>query len=587
MELLAGVSLLLSLGNLASGAAEPGCGSPAFSSRIVGGSDAAAGSWPWQVSLFRGKALICGGSVISERWLLTAAHCVSGSNDASLYSVRLGALNLSTVNSYEIASSVKQIVLHPNYSNTTSAGDLALLQLNTSVTFSQFIRPVCLPDNSTAFPEGMNCTVTGWGNVNHSKSLPPPSTLQQVVVPLVEQKSCDQMYHQNSTVAPTLAIIRPDMICAGLAAGGKDSCQGDSGGPLVCRLNSTWFQVGIVSWGTGCALPNRPGVYTRVSYYRDWIVGIITPNLTALSASPSTVATTTEECGKVRLSGRIMGGQDAQEGAWPWQVSLRRNGVHICGGSLISRNWVISAAHCVEGFDAALFSVFLGSYALTLPSFHEVSVRVGRIIVHPAYHLQSGSGDIALLELGRQVSYTSYALPVCLPAGDVLFPTGLKCWVTGWGNIKYGTSLPSPAILQEVQVPLIDAKTCDDLYHLQSGADQSRAIATDNICAGYAAGGKDSCQGDSGGPLVCAENGRWFLAGIVSFGEGCGEVNRPGVYTLLTAYSDWIVENVPEAAVNMRGVNFTSPANYSSVTHSGSYAGVPSIFVVALMLIIQ
>ncbi|KAM9305332.1 prostasin-like [Gastrophryne carolinensis] len=120
-------------------------------------------------------------------------------------------------------------------------------------------------------------------------------------------------------------------------------------------------------------------------------------------------------------------------------------------------------------------------------------------------------------------------------------------------------SLPSPQTLQKAAVPLIDRRTCDSLYHLQSNINPNLSIIlSDMICAGYKGGGIDSCQGDSGGPLVCSQDGRWFLAGLVSWGEGCGEPNRPGVYTRLASYEAWIKSYVPGVEENMLNVTFNT-----------------------------
>ncbi|CAH2308074.1 transmembrane protease serine 9-like [Pelobates cultripes] len=546
-------------------------GLPTPSSRIVGGSNAEVGAWPWQAALIWQNVFICGGSLISYRWVITAAHCFERdpgaeavievtfliiqlfnslrhcslreyqplwllrSNNVSLYQVWLGAYNLSILVNGEIKSNVIRIILHPNYNSTSHVGDIALLELSSSVTLSQSISPVNLPNDNTTFPSGMDCTVTGWGNLNSSQTLPYPYTLQQVVLPLVDQQSCNQMYQNNTNIS----LIQNDMICAGFKAGGKDSCQGDSGGPLVCPLNGTWYLVGIASWGIGCALANFPGVYIQVSFYRDWILGYTSSDLQRIW-----------DCGEVQISSRIMGGTSSEPGEWPWQASLRLNGKHLCGGSLISNKWVVTAAHCVKNYAESNLSLYLGSYNLTQQNPYEISIAVKRKIVYPTYSAINNTGDISLLELVTEVNYTRYILPVCLPNPGVQFPTGLLCWVTGWGYISSGVSLPAPGTLQEVAVPLIDAQTCDTLYHVQSSVSQSVAIVTDGmICAGYVNGVKDSCQGDSGGPLVCATGGRWFLAGLVSFGVGCGMKNRPGVYTLLTTYNDWIRVTVRRVTV--------------------------------------
>uniref|UniRef100_A0A6I8QA87 Serine protease 36 n=1 Tax=Xenopus tropicalis TaxID=8364 RepID=A0A6I8QA87_XENTR len=251
--------------------APPSCGSPLVSSRIVGGTDAREGAWPWQVSLRYRGFHICGGSVIGTQWILTAAHCFGKSQSPSNYKVRLGAYRLAQTSPNEITYTVDRIIVNPQYNSSTLFGDIALIRLTSPITYTKYILPVCLPSTSNSFTDGMECWVTGWGTISLYVNLPYPKTLQEVMTPLINRTRCDQMYHIDSPVSASSEIIPSDQICSGYSDGGKDSCKGDSGGALVCKIQGVWYQIGIVSWGVGCALPNRPGVYTLVPAYQSCV----------------------------------------------------------------------------------------------------------------------------------------------------------------------------------------------------------------------------------------------------------------------------------------------------------------------------
>uniref|UniRef100_A0A8D2DYN2 Peptidase S1 domain-containing protein n=1 Tax=Sciurus vulgaris TaxID=55149 RepID=A0A8D2DYN2_SCIVU len=227
---------------------------------IVGGHSAPRGRWPWQVSLrvysYRWAAWVhsCGGSLIQEQWVLTAAHWHGAAGDIFLY----GDTKLLRVN---------RVIVHPDYVDATLGSDVALLHLAEPTEYSANIRPVKLSSFSDDITPRDQCWVTGWGYVN---SLPPPYRLQQVNVQVVENTVCEQQYH-NATRHhhQEQRIILEDMLCAG--SEGRDSCFGDSGGPLVCKVTGSWTLVGVVSWGYGCALHDFPGVYARVQSFVPWI----------------------------------------------------------------------------------------------------------------------------------------------------------------------------------------------------------------------------------------------------------------------------------------------------------------------------
>uniref|UniRef100_A0A8D0LBM7 Serine protease 27 n=1 Tax=Sphenodon punctatus TaxID=8508 RepID=A0A8D0LBM7_SPHPU len=284
-------------------------------------------------------------------------------------------------------------------------------------------------------------------------------------------------------------------------------------------------------------------------------------------------------CGRPTALNRNVGGEDSVEGEWPWQASLKMNENHVCGASLITKQWVITAAHCFQNKDPSLYHVVLGANKLENSWRNKVLMDVGEIITHPKYAGEATSGDIALVRLTQPVKFTDYILPICLPAASVSFPPGKKCWVTGWGDINEGQDLPPPQTLQKLQVPIIDTRTCRRLYNIDMGDRLPRkAIQDDMMCAGYAEGMKDTCKGDSGGPLVCKEATEWLLVGIISWGEGCAVRNRPGVYIRVTAYQDWIQQHIPD----MEFIGEGRMKNQGAARHCGGWTSTVAALVALL-----
>ncbi|XP_069974520.1 ovochymase-1-like [Penaeus vannamei] len=232
--------------------------------KIVGGVTTEENEYPWQAGLvFSGSSSVfCGGSILKRNWVLTAAHCaenIAGREDN--YEVLIGAHNLRVSANAEKRHAIKRTIIHPDYEDETVDNDIALLEVE-PIEFSRRVTPVCLPEQTDAYDDVL-ATVTGWGTLSAGGD--PSDWLMEVTLPTMSNDQCMATYSD---------LITKNMICAGLEVGGKDSCQGDSGGPMVTLRASNraqFEQIGIVSWGAGCAEPGKPGVYTRITEYLTWI----------------------------------------------------------------------------------------------------------------------------------------------------------------------------------------------------------------------------------------------------------------------------------------------------------------------------
>nr|XP_009422519.3 transmembrane protease serine 13 isoform X3 [Pan troglodytes] len=249
-------------------------------------------------------------------------------------------------------------------------------------------------------------------------------------------------------------------------------------------------------------------------------------------------------CGLRAMTGRIVGGALASDSKWPWQVSLHFGTTHICGGTLIDAQWVLTAAHCffvtrekvLEGWK-----VYVGTSNLhQLPE----AASIAEIIINSNYTDEEDDYDIALMRLSKPLTLSAHIHPACLPMHGQTFSLNETCWITGFGKTRETDDKTSP-FLREVQVNLIDFKKCNDYLVYDS------YLTPRMMCAGDLRGGRDSCQGDSGGPLVCEQNNRWYLAGVTSWGTGCGQRNKPGVYTKVTEVLPWIYSKM-ESEVRFR-----------------------------------
>jgi len=239
---------------------------------------------------------------------------------------------------------------------------------------------------------------------------------------------------------------------------------------------------------------------------------------------------------------RIVGGLEAEVNEWPWMAAISfysttgAGSNYGCGASLISAEWLVTAAHCF--YDNGIQEIFPTDFTIVLGD-HDKSVlddttirivkNADKVVIHPSYNYNTNENDIALIKMTSKVDLDIYT-PVCMPNLNQQF-SGFS-WVYGWGTLSSGGSQPN--ILQEISLPLIGIPNCQAAMS-QQGID----IVSGMICAGGEEG-RDSCQGDSGGPMTVDVNGQHYLAGAVSFGIGCAQGGLYGVYADVAFYKTWI-----------------------------------------------
>merc|ERR1719384_609153 len=248
------------------------------------------------------------------------------------------------------------------------------------------------------------------------------------------------------------------------------------------------------------------------------------------TVAPVTSAPGTCMCGQKNVASRIVGGVETEVNEYPWQVALvSAGGSHPwCGGTLITSQHVLTAAHCTAGSSPSNIAVLVGEHRIDDNSFTRLSLSA--ITDHPGYNSGTLDNDFSILTLSSPVTFSNTVKPACLPSSTSDY-AGQVAVVSGWGTFSSGGN--QPTVLNDVSVTVQSNQDCNSAY----GGD----ITSNMICAADA--GKDSCQGDSGGPMTVLEGGRYSLVGVVSWGYGCANPSYPGVYARVTAQMDWIKAN--------------------------------------------
>ncbi|XP_078504325.1 trypsin-like [Lissotriton helveticus] len=226
---------------------------------VVNGYNCPRNSAPWQVYFTCNGGRWCGGSLINQYWVVSAAHCYQPANTLVAY---LGEYDTTVAEGREQAIQISKVIKHPNYNSQNQNNDIMLVKLSRPAQYNQYVTPIALPASCAA--AGTRCLTSGWGNTV-TNGVVYPNVLQCLNVPIISNAECKQAYP---------AYYTNNMICAGFMQGGQSTCQGDSGGPLACN----GFLQGVVSWGYDCAMKGHPTVYAKVCNYNAWINQIVANN---------------------------------------------------------------------------------------------------------------------------------------------------------------------------------------------------------------------------------------------------------------------------------------------------------------------
>ncbi|CAF3522760.1 unnamed protein product [Adineta steineri] len=522
--------------------------------RILNGVAAPENAYPWMVSVrFHDPAppnrmlTVCGGSIISDIFVLTAASCFFNAHTfPHVFTIKAGAHKIDNEND-ELAQArtISHIITHPNYNNSNYLNDLALVRVTPPFNLKAINVNTIYLSNLTSV-ENMFLLTIGWGVTHQTNQSVAATTLQEILIQ--EDIECTNTKMTNSTT----------QLCA------PGTCTRDSGGPLMTFSNDTqdYELVGVTSFRSSCT---TEGLFTRVAPFLDWISGILENPPPTPPIVTTTIQTTTttgqpitfpcdisRSCGcssvpvvfhdepssSIKHQQRIVGGEAAQPHSWPWTVSIQAFIGHNCGGALINSEWVLSAAHCPLH---SISTVHIGLHNIS--SLAPIIRNVSKVVVHPDFvpppqHIN----DIALLRLSSPVDFAAAGVHAgisCLPtqSNDLNYPkTGTRLAVVGWGRLVYNGAAAKE--LQQVRVMTIDN---DDQRCNNSIYDKQR-----QFCALVDGGGKDACQGDSGGPIHQWLDDHWEQVGIVSYGTGCAAATNPGIYTRLSYYHDWIQKTINE-----------------------------------------
>ncbi|XP_047361055.1 uncharacterized protein LOC124953555 isoform X3 [Vespa velutina] len=361
--------------------------------------------------------------------------------------------------------------------------------------------------------------------------------------------------------AATARVICRSLGYGGVAKAKKDSFFGPGQGPIwldevSCRGNETQLKYCYHNhWGRNNCDHNEdagvicsPGAVNNDSeFFLETMTNLPEPRIN--DVLPANCGKRSEDFNDDEdlIFAKVVHGSIAPKGTYPWQASIRVRGHsrsnHWCGAVILSPLHVLTAAHCLEGYNKGTYFVRAGDYNTEIEEGTEKEANIEDYYIHEDFRKgHKMNNDIALVLLkGRGIPLGKDIMPICLPSENTEYPAGLNCTISGFGSIETGKTTPSKD-LRYGWIPLLDQSVCRAEYVYGHGK-----ISDGMVCAGYLDEGVDTCDGDSGGPLACYHNGAFTLYGITSWGQHCGEANKPGVYVRVAHYRRWIDQKIMES----------------------------------------
>ncbi|XP_075977360.1 uncharacterized protein LOC142977366 [Anticarsia gemmatalis] len=536
------------------------------SARIVGGSQAAVGSHPHMVALTTGSLLVtfyCGGSILSQRTILTAAHCIDPVfSVGTLMRTLRATVGTNRWKSGGSKLSIARNVTHPHYVSRTLKNDIGLFITSTDIVLSQLAQPVSLSFANVG--AGVPTIVAGWGRTRRNGSF--SANLLELFVNTISGEECIRAVAQagidfNMPPPP----VEPHIEICTFHSRGHGACNGDSGSALLHR--ETRQQIGVVSWGFPCAR-GAPDMYARISAYRDFLASNTVfckndPNrfrafinmdfktgflLVTLLAGCLAYPTPEDDLSiffdHVDTGARIVGGTQAPAGSHPHMVALSHGLMvrsYLCGGSLISQRTIVTAAHCIAHVfsGGSLTNSLRATVGTNRWNSGGAHYNLARNITHPHYVAGTIKNDVGLLITTSNVVLNNLVRTIRMNYANV--GAGVQTRVAGWGRIRAGGSFS--ATLLQLDLNTIDGNDCVRRV-AQAAIDfnfRDAPVVEPHIelCTLHSPG-FGTCNGDSGSPLVRRDNGQ--QVGIVSWGFPCAR-GAPDMFVRVSAFQSFISSN--------------------------------------------